>query len=129
MGTRTGGPSAMDRSLMERAVGIVTVVFWASAALMAVLVVLSWVAPALRDARSFLVLGGVAVGVSMVTSGVLFWRELRVNRQELYAARRESRDIPLEEGGEWTPRAWLYGLAFALSFFLSWYLLPALLLS
>ncbi len=114
---------------MERAVGVVTVVFWASAALMAALVVLSWVAPALRDGRAFLVLGGVAVGLTMVSSGVLFWRELRVDRQEMYAARRESRDIPLEEGGEWTPRAWLYGLAFAPSFFLSWYLLPALLLS
>ncbi len=129
MGTRTGSPSAGSRSLTERVVGVVTLVFWASAALMAVLVMLSGVAPALRDGRSFLVLGGVAVGVSMVTSAFLFWREIRVNRQEMYAARRESRDIPLEEGAEWTPGAWLYGLAFALSFFVSWYLLPALMLS
>jgi hypothetical protein len=39
---------------MRRLVGVLTVVFWASAALMVVLVMLSWVAPGLRDQQSFL---------------------------------------------------------------------------
>jgi hypothetical protein len=45
------------------------------------------------------------------------------------AVRRESRDIPVEEGNEWTPRAWLYGIALGFSFLLSWYLIPALFFS
>ncbi len=65
----------------------------------------------------------------MVCSAFLLWQELRANRQELRAVRRESRDIPAEEGGEWTPTAWLYAIAFGFSFLLSWYLLPALLFS
>ena len=80
MGTRVGNPSAGDRSLVERAVGVVTMVFWTSAALTVALAALSWVAPVLRDGRSFLVLGGVAVGLTTVTSALLFWQELRVNR-------------------------------------------------
>ena len=114
---------------MGRVVVAVTVAFWASAALVAVLVAFAWVVPAWRDARSFLDVSGAALTLAMATSAFLFWWELRANRLELHAARRESRDIPLEEGEEWTPKAWLYGLAFALSFFVSWYLLPALLLS
>ena len=114
---------------MERVVGAVAVAFWASVALVAVLVALAWIAPDLRDAKLFLDVSGAAFTMAMVTSAFLFWRELRANRQELRAARRESRDIPVEEVGEWTPKAWLYGTAFALSFFLSWYLLPSLLLS
>jgi hypothetical protein len=35
----------------------------------------------------------------------------------------------VDEDEEWTPRAWLYATAFGLSFFLSWYLLPALFFS
>jgi hypothetical protein len=35
----------------------------------------------------------------------------------------------VEESEEWTPKAWLYATAFGLSFFVSWYLLPALFLS
>ena len=107
---------------MRRLVGVVTVVFWASVALMMVLVVLSWVAPGLRDEQSFLSLSGVSVGLAMVCSGFLFWQQLR-------AIRRESRDISAEEGEEWTPKAWLYATAFGLSFFISWYLLPALFFS
>jgi hypothetical protein len=72
----------------------------------------------------------VSVGLAMVCSGLLFWRELRANRQELRAVRRERRDIRVEEEGEeWTPKAWLYATAFGLSFFVSWYLLPALFFS
>jgi ABC-type Fe3+ transport system permease subunit len=114
---------------MRRLVGVVTVVFWASVALMMVLVVLSWVAPGLRDEQSFLSLSGVSVGLVMVCSALLFWQENRANRQQLRAVRRESRDIRVEEEGEWTPKAWLYATAFGLSFFVSWYLLPALFFS
>jgi hypothetical protein len=96
---------------------------------MAVLVVLSWAAPGLRDERSFLLLGCAAVGPAMVCSAFLLWRELRANRQELRAARRESRDVPFEEGAEWTSKVAFYATALGLSFFLSWYVLPALLFS
>ena len=114
---------------MRRLVGVTKVLFWASVSMTAVLVLISWVASGLRDERSFLLLSGASVGLAMVSSGFLFWRELRDIRQESRAVRRESRDIPVEEIGEWTPRAWLYATAFGLSFFLSWYLLPALFLS
>jgi len=114
---------------MRRVVGVVTVLFWASAALMTVLVVLFWVAPGLREARSLNLLGGMFVGLAMVSSAFLFWQELRANRQEIRAVRRESRDISVDEDEEWTSKAWLYATAFGLSFFLSWYLLPALFFS
>jgi hypothetical protein len=114
---------------MKRVVGVVTVVFWASATLMTVLVVLSWAAPGVRDQWSFNLLGGTCVGLAMVSSAFLFWQEFRANRQEMRAVRRESRDISVEEGNEWTPKAWLYATAFGLSFLLSWYLLPALFFS
>ena len=114
---------------MRRVVGVVTVAFWASAALMTVLVGLSWVAPGLRDEQAFLSLSGVSVGLAMVCSEFLFWQEVRANRQQLRAIRRKSRDISAEEGEEWTPKAWLYATAFGLCFFVSWYLLPALFFS
>ena len=115
---------------MRRVAGVVTVAFWASATLMTVLVGLSSVTPGLRDQQSFLLLSGVSVGLAMVCSGLLFWHEVRANRQQLRAIRRESRDIRVEEEGEeWTPKAWLYATAFGLSFFISWYLLPALFFS
>ncbi len=114
---------------MRRAVGVAKVLLWGCAGLMAVLVVLSWAAPGLRDERSFLMLGGAAVVPAMACSAFLLWRELRANRQELRAARRESRDVPFEEGAEWTSKVWFYATAFSLSFFVSWYILPALLLS
>jgi hypothetical protein len=120
-------PTTKDPPNMRRAVGIAKVLLWACAGLMAVLVVLSWAAPGLRDESSFLLLGGVAVVPAMVCSAFLLWRELRANRRELRAARRESRDIPFEEGAEWTSKVWFYVLVFFLSFFLSWYILPALL--
>ena len=121
--------STRDHSRMKRVLGVVTVVFWASAALTAVLVVLSWVAPGVRDALSFNFLGGTCVGLAMVSSAFLFWKELRANRQEIRAVRRESRDVSVEAGNEWTPKAWLYATAFGISFLLSWYLLPALFFS
>jgi hypothetical protein len=114
---------------MKRVVGVVSVLFWASAALMTALVVLSWGAPGVRDAESFLRLGAALLGLVMVSSAFLFWQEVRANRQESRAVRRESRDISVEEGEEWTPKAWLYATAFGLSFFVSWYLLPALFFS
>lgn len=114
---------------MRRVVGVVTVLFWASAALWAVLVALSWAAPALLKERSFVNLSGASLGLAMISSAFLFWQEVRANRQEFRAVRRQSRGIPVEEGSEWTPKAWLYATAFGLSFFVSWYLLPALFLS
>ena len=48
---------------MRRLVRVVTVLFWASVALMTVLVGLSWVAPGLRDEQTFLSLSGVSVGL------------------------------------------------------------------
>ena len=117
--------STRDHSLMKRVVGVVTVVFWASAALMTVLVALSWAAPAVREEWFFNLMGGTCAGLGLVSSAYLFWQELRANRQELRAVRRESRDISVEEGNEWTPKAWLYATAFGFSFLLSWYLVPA----
>ncbi|MDP9411782.1 MAG: hypothetical protein M3R38_17325 [Actinomycetota bacterium] len=114
---------------MRRVVGMMTALFWASAALMAAWVLLSWVAYGVRDERSFLLFGAALLGMTMVSSAFLFWHEHRVGRQELPAVRRENRAIPVDEGGEWTPRAWLYATAFGLSFFVSWYLLPALFFS
>jgi hypothetical protein len=64
--------------------------------------------------------------LATVSSGFLFWQKLRAGRQELRAIRRENRAIRVEDDREWTPRAWLYGIACALSFFTSWYLLPAI---
>ena len=46
---------------MRRAVGVAKVLLWVCAGLMAVLVILSWAAPGLRDESSFLLLGGTAV--------------------------------------------------------------------
>lgn len=111
---------------MRRLISVVTAVFWASAVLWAVLVALSWAAPALLEERFFLNLSGASLGLAMVSSAFLFWQELRTGRQELRAARRENRAILMEEGSEWTPKAWLYATAFGLSFSVSWYLLPAL---
>jgi hypothetical protein len=129
MREETHEPSTRDRSPMTRVLGVVTVVFWASAAFMTVLVVLSWVAPGVRDALAFNLVGGTCVGLAMISSALLFWQELRTNRQEMRAVRRESRDVSVEEGNEWTPKAWLYATAFGISFLLSWYILPALFFS
>jgi len=122
-------PSTRARSQTRRVVGGATLLFWASAALMTVLVMLFWIAPGLREERSLNLLGGLFVGLAMVSSGFLFWQERRAIRQEMRAVRRESREISVDEDEEWTPRAWLYATAFGLSFFLSWYLLPALFFS
>ena len=130
MSEQANGPSSSRHSPpMRRLIGVVTVVFWGSAAIMTALVGLSWVAPGMRDEQAFLSLSGASVVLAMVSSGFLFWQELRANRQVNRTVRRESRDIPVEEGEEWTPKAWLYATAFGLSFFVSWYLLPALFLS
>ena len=69
------------------------------------------------------------MGPELVCSAFLLWRELRDNRRELRAARWESRDVSFEEHAEWTSKVWFYVLALFLSFSLSWYVLPALLLS
>jgi cell division septal protein FtsQ len=72
MRERAHEPSTRARSQMRRMVGVATLLFWASAALMTVLVVLFWVAPGLRVERSLNLLGGIFVGLAMVSSGLLF---------------------------------------------------------
>jgi hypothetical protein len=114
---------------MKRVVGVVRVLYWRSAALTTLLVVLSWGVPGVGEEWSFNLLGTTCVGLAMVSSASLFWQELRANRQELRAVRQESRDISLEEGKEWTPKAWLHATALGLSFSLSWHMLPALFFS
>jgi ABC-type nickel/cobalt efflux system permease component RcnA len=122
-------PSTWKGTLMRRVVGAAAFVFWASGALVAVLVVLSLAAPELQDERSFPTLGGAAVGLAMITSAFLFWHELRADRRELRASRQESRDIPVKDYGEWSPKAWIYAIAFIVYFVFSWFLLPNLLYS
>ena len=112
-----------------RPLGVITIVFWASVTLMAVLVILSWVAPGLREVWSFNLLGGTCAALAMVTSAFLFWRERRVNRQQMREIRRRSRAIPGEEDNEWTAKELLYATAFGISFLLTWYLVPNVLLT
>jgi hypothetical protein len=84
---------------MRRVVDVVTVLFWASVALLAARVMLSWVAPGVRDEQSFLYLGAALLVLAMVFSAFLFWQELRAGRRELRAIRRQNRAIRVEEGG------------------------------
>jgi hypothetical protein len=105
-GTSTRGGASHIRTLGV----VVKALFWVSVALVAILTVLSWVAPALTALRFFDVLDGAVLGLAVLTSGLLFWREVRTNRGD----------------DEWSPMAWLYATAFGLSLFLSLYMLPAL---
>jgi hypothetical protein len=94
-----------------RAIGVaVKALFWASVALAAVLALVPWVVPEITALRAFDVLDGAVLGLAMVTSGSLFWREVHASRGD----------------EEWSPTAWLYATAFGLSLFLSLYMLPAL---
>jgi hypothetical protein len=95
---------------MRRLVGVVTVLFWASVVLVTVLVgallgrpraTIRTVLPQLKRR-----VGGAGYGFS----AFLFWQELRNVRRKSYV-------ISVEEGDEWTPKAWLYATAFGLSFF------------
>src|SRR3712207_248915 len=70
-----------DRSRMELLVTVTTMLFWASGSIMLVLVALSWVASGLRGAWACNLSSGAAVGLGMVTSGLLFWLELRDTRR------------------------------------------------
>ena len=65
----------------------------------------------------------------MVCSAFLFWRERRVNRQQMRALRRRSRAIPREDDNEWSPKELLYVAAFFISFCFVWYLVPNVLLT
>src|SRR5919112_3729000 len=93
-------PSTRACSWMSRVVGVATVLFWASAALMTVAALLSLVAPGLREVWSFNLLGGTCAALAMVSSAFLFWRERRINRQQMRALRREGRDISREDETE-----------------------------
>jgi hypothetical protein len=114
---------------VRRAVGAARGVLWACTALMAVLVVLAWAAPGLQEEPAMLLLCCAAAVPGTVGSAFLFWQEIRANRRELREARRESRDVPFEEGAEWTSKAIYYGIAFFLFFSVSWYVVPTFLLS
>lgn len=106
---------------MNRAVSVLTWVFWASAALLVALLVLSWLGrdflAGLLGESYFVRLGGVLVGLVMVSSACLTWYEFRAN--------------PVEESerGEWTAKALLYATVFAITFFLSFQFLPAMFFS
>jgi len=91
--------------------------------------IVAWAAPGLKDEPAMLLLGCAAAVPGTVGSALLFWQEIRANRRELREARRESRDVPFEEGAEWTSKAIYYGIAFFLFFSVSWYVVPTLLLS
>jgi hypothetical protein len=104
------GTSMRGGAWMRYALVVMKVLFWSSATLVALLAILSWVVPALTSLRFFDVLDGAVLGLTMVSSGLLFWQELRANRHD----------------DEWTPMGWLYATAFGLSAFLSLYMLPAL---
>ena len=117
--TQTGNDSPTISPL-----SVITIVFWASVTLMAVLAILSMVVPGLREVWSFNLLGGTGAALAMVTSAFLFWRERRVNRQQMREIRRRSRDIPGEEDNEWTAKQLLYAAAFFISFIFVWYLVP-----
>ena len=114
---------------MRRAVGAARAVLWACATLVAVLIIVAWAAPGLQEEPALLLLGCAAAVPGTVGSAFLFWHEIRANRLELRQARRESRDVPFEEGAEWTSKAIYYGIAFFLFFSLSWYVVPTFLLS
>ena len=131
MSEEQGEPTSQRRNYSPtiRPLGVITIVFWASVTLMAVLVILSMVVPGLREVWSFNLLGGTCAALAMVTSAFLFWRERRVNRQQMRAARRESRDIPREDDNELTAKELLYVAAFVISFVFVWYLVPNVLLS
>ena len=60
----------------------------------------------------------------MVSSAFLFWRERRINRQQVRALRRRSRATPREDDNEWSSKEVLYAAAFCISFIFVWYLLP-----
>src|SRR5215210_5133068 len=129
MREEVGEPTTRAHWRMQRAVGLMTVMFWASVVLVAVFVGLSWLAAGVRNKWSFNLLGGAVLVLMMVSSAFLFWQARRADRLELGAARRERRDISGEGSDEWTPKEWLYATAFGLSFFLSWYVVPALFFS
>ena len=95
---------------MQVILSVVKVLFWVSVALAALLAILSWALPSLTALRAFDLLDGAVLGLAVVTSGALFWQEVRANRGD----------------DEWSPMAWLYATAFGLSLFLSLYMLPAL---
>jgi hypothetical protein len=95
---------------LQAILSVVKVLFWVSVALVAVLALVSWALPSLTALRAFDVLDGAVLGLAVVTSGALFWYEVRANRGD----------------DEWSAMAWLYATAFGLSLFLSFYMLPAL---
>jgi membrane protein YdbS with pleckstrin-like domain len=86
-------PTTRDHSRMQRAVGLMTVMFWASVVLVAVLGGLSWLAAGVQNKWSFNLLGGAVLVLMMVSSAFLFWQARRADRRELDAVRRERRDI------------------------------------
>src|SRR5919112_4317816 len=101
-GEPTKGPRNSSPTI--RPLGVITIAFWASVTLMVVLTILSGAAPGLREVWSFNLLGVTCAALAMVSSAFLFWRERRINRQQVRALRREDRDISREDETEWTPK-------------------------
>jgi hypothetical protein len=114
------GGESMKRAV-KWAVGLLTVLCWASFALLVGLMVLSslyWdLLAGVLGEWFFVRVGGVLVGLAMATSGLLAWGEFRAN--------------PLKESeyGEWTGKALLYATVFAITFTLSFQFLPSLFFS
>ena len=121
-GTRNSSPTI-------RPLGVITIAFWTSVTLMVVLTILSGAAPGLREVWSFNLLGVTCAALAMGSSAFLFWRERRINRQQMRALRRESREISREDETEWTPKELLYVATFSISFIFVWYLGPNVLLT
>jgi hypothetical protein len=106
----------MKRAAVKWTVGLLTVLCWASFALLVGLMVLSslyWDLLAGVLGEWFFVL----VGLAMAASGLLAWGEFRANPAQ------ES------EYGEWTGKALLYATVFAITFTLSFQFLPSLFFS
>jgi hypothetical protein len=107
----------MKRAAVKWAVGLLTVLCWASFAPLVVLVVLSSIywdfLAQLLGEWFFVRVGSVLVGLVMATSGLLAWGEFRAHR------------IEESEYGEWTAKALLYATVFAITLPMSFQFLPA----
>lgn len=97
---------------------VVTRVFWATATLLAVLLLLyasaGGVVVGVVGETPFFWLIGILIVVMMLCSGFITWHEFRKN--------------PLEESerGEWTGRQLMHAIVFVLTFFVTFYYLAAL---
>ena len=99
-------------SILRGALLVLTVVFWAAAAVFVMLLVVPSFLGSIGAGLHLL--AGVLYLVVMLSSGAIAWIEFRST----------SREDP--ESGDWTGKMFFYGLVFALTFFVGFYYLPAL---